>query len=282
MKLGPNANESNTEAPASPSAESAQEAAPDASLEEDVFSSVSRETLEEKEAASLSGNEAAPSSIGSPGPVPAHAGGAPGEEEMMSPDEVVQHIQRGPQPESTEEEDGLEMNDDLRFFFETYRLRPDDVTLTPKEVYDRGQEEPEISSLDEEIIEALVFEGCYTRNYRLGSFGTYTFATTSPEAVRRSFNILQEMTAEGNKSNGASATMINVMSIARHLAVYMDRRTCEASPGDENFESDAAIRARYTFVSRLPVEIIDTIGDRLKQFLRRVERAADVNLPSSF
>jgi hypothetical protein len=170
----------------------------------------------------------------------------------------------------------IEPTADLMNFISTYRFSRSDIGFTPEEVFQRMEdEENEPDEKEEEILDAVLFDGYYGESFELGSRGRFRLVTHSPRTTRHCMSVLQ---AARQKDDAGIGTLSNVMMVARNLAEYMGRPTCNAEPGTPEFASRDAVEQRYNFCLDLSQAALDAIGARLNQFIERTNRALTRNL----
>lgn len=170
----------------------------------------------------------------------------------------------------------MPINERSMRFMATYKVRKEDVGMTPMQVY-LDQENPNRApSVDEEeILDALLFRGHYTRQFGLGARYDFVLSTVNARAEQIVRRILQETVKSDEE---AFAVTFNAMLVARNLASINGRPTCSAIPGQEDFNTEKVIRERLDFVLSLPVEVMDAIGVRVNEFTRAISMATQRSL----
>lgn len=221
----------------------------------------------------LSSFEDHPGSIGDP------TEGAQGDQ--TGAEKEAQREQGSSGPDASDEpelsnEGYIESSEELLQFVSTYRFTRQDVGFTPEEVFHRQEdEENEPDEFEEEILDAILFEGVYVREFTIGSKGSFKLATHGPETTRNCMSVLRE---EESEDDSAMQGLINTMMVARNLSEYMGRQTCDPSPGENDFQSREAVKSRFEFCRNLPQSVLDAIGSRVNMFIERTDRAMMRNL----
>lgn len=169
----------------------------------------------------------------------------------------------------------LKPTPELFRFISEYRFTRQDIGFTPKEVYLRDEDDNTPDEYEEEILDAVLFDGYYQRDFTVGSKGRFTLVTHTPETTRNCMMILRELQQEGKEGLQG---LINAMMVARNLARYMGNATCNAEPGTAAFSKKEAVKARFNFAKNLSQTMLDAIGSRYNMFIQRTDQALLRNL----
>lgn len=173
--------------------------------------------------------------------------------------------------EESSKEEPLAPTKELFEFLSTYRFTREDLGFTPEEVYrNKFEEDDEPDALEQDVLDAMIFQGAYTQDFSIGDKVTFTLSTHRPMATRNALSILREK--ETDDQSGMD-TMFNTMMVARNLVQIRGKETCKADPGDQKFKSRESIKKRFEFCNDLPQPILDAIGSRVNMFLQRIGKA---------
>ena len=179
------------------------------------------------------------------------------------------------QPKQQKEKRELKPTEELFRFLSEYRFTRQDIGFTPKEVYLRDEEDNTPNEFEEEILDAVLFDGYYEREFKISEKGRFTLVTHTPETTRNCMMFLRKVQQEGKEGLQG---LINAMMVARNLSRYMGQPTCGAEPGTAAFSTEEAVKARFNFCRNLSQSMLDAIGSRYNLFIQRTDQALLRNL----
>lgn len=184
-------------------------------------------------------------------------------------------------PQSSEQEsgeseessrDGTSETDvsSLEAFAETYRISETDAGFTPQEILDEMKEgeDREPNALDEEILDGLIVEGFYEREFDLGST-SFRLRTADPNVSHNVVRVLQDTLGDDEPMTKA---VRGPMLVSQHLSYFRGEQMPGAGSGAK-FSSTSALRARFQRCMNLPTPLLDGIGERVNAFRERVQDA---------
>lgn len=168
--------------------------------------------------------------------------------------------------------DGMSETDisSLEAFAQTYRISETDAGFTPQEILDEMKEGDgrEPNELDEEILDGLIVEGFYEREFDLGST-SFRLRTADPNVSHNVVRVLQDTLEDDEPMTKA---VRGPMLVSQHLSYFREEQMPGAGAGAQ-FSSTSALRARFERCMGLPTPLLDGIGERVNAFRERVQDA---------
>jgi hypothetical protein len=191
----------------------------------------------------------------------------------QDPDENAEEVDiTSEQEEALEKMAGGPNVDSLEEFADTYRISEGDAGYTPQEILKelREGEEREPNELDEEILDSLLMNGYYEREFSILSDKNFKLRTIDSQCSHNAVLVMREIS--GVDDNGMITTsMDNTMLVAQHLSEFMGEPTCDKN----QFHRKPEIEKRFRKASEMATPILDAIGSRINAFRQRVNDATN-------
>ena len=191
------------------------------------------------------------------------SGAADGEEESVQGE--PEQEDGGPQGPETD-------LSSLEAFADTYRIAETDAGFTPREIMEEMKEgeEREPNELDEKILDGLIMEGHYEREFELGAT-SFRLRTADPNVTHNVVRVLQDTLGEDEPITQA---VRGPMLVSQHLSYFRGEQMPGAAPR-ESFSSTDALKARFRECMEVPTPVLDAIGERVNAFRERVQDATN-------
>jgi hypothetical protein len=210
-----------------------------------------------------------------PNPLDEYDGGGPQSAESSESESAGGEDEEEPAQGEPAQETGSRQDTDLsslEAFAETYRIAETDAGFTPREIMEemREGEEREPNELDEEILDGLIMEGHYEREFELGAT-SFRLRTADPNVTHNVVRVLQDTLGEDEPITQA---VRGPMLVSQHLSYFRGEQMPGAAP-EESFSSTEALKARFRECMEVPTPVLDAIGERVNAFRERVKDATD-------
>jgi hypothetical protein len=176
--------------------------------------------------------------------------------------------EEGPEAEDWSLADDVQ-DDTFEKFGKTYRIAEEDAGYSPWELYQdlKEGENREPNEMDKEILDELMMQGHYERQFEIGS-STFVLRTVGPDTRHHAIHSLNETL----NSEAMTPAMRNMLIVAEQLSSFNGESTTQGAP-EADFETKKSVMARIQFCRTLATPILDAIGSRVNAFRDRISTA---------